>query len=82
MPMRLITTSLPRKRSLSCASAYTSQFSSVSPGSTKQMLVLLPVPRQHRDSMAVFDQSGDQPGSQESGAAENGDGLRARHQRI
>src|SRR5579859_1742066 len=38
MPTRLITTSLPRKCSLSCASSYTSPFSSVRPGSTNKCL--------------------------------------------
>src|SRR5271156_1070737 len=38
MPTKLITTSWPRKRSLSCGSSYTSQFSRVRPGSTSRCL--------------------------------------------
>src|ERR1700692_884198 len=38
MPTRLMTTSLPRKSSLNCASSYTSQFCNVSPGSTSKCL--------------------------------------------
>jgi hypothetical protein len=46
------------------------------------VLVLFPVARQYRDPMAVLDQSRDKAGSEESGTAEHGDGLRAGHQRI
>jgi hypothetical protein len=46
-------------------------------GQHQQVLVLLPISRQHRDPMTVLDQSGDQTSPQEPGAAENGYGLRA-----
>ncbi len=41
------------------------------PRQHQQVLVLLAVPRQHRHPAPILDQSGDQPGSQKSGAAEN-----------
>ena len=77
MPTRLITTSLPRKRSLSCASAIHIAVFQGQAGQHQQVLVLLPVARQNGDPVAVLDQARDQPGAQESGAAENDYGLRA-----
>src|SRR5580704_17767661 len=51
-------------------------------GQHQQVLVQLAVPRQHGDLMAVLDQARDQPRAQESGAAENDDGLEAHGQRT
>ncbi len=46
----------------------------VEPRQHQQMLVLFAVSRQNRDLMTVLDQTRDQPGAQETGAAENHDG--------
>ena len=45
-------------------------------GQHQQMLVQLPVARQHGDPMAVLDQAGDQPCTQETSAAEYADRKR------
>src|SRR5882672_11393295 len=78
IPTRLTTTSLPRKCSLSCASSYTSPFSSVRPGSTNRCLCCSRS-RQGRDAVTVLDQARDEAGSEEPGAAQYADrqGLHA-----
>src|ERR1700679_1585469 len=52
------------------------------PGQHQQVLMLLTIPRQHGDLMAVLDQAGNEPRAQEYGTAENDDGLEAHGQRT
>jgi len=74
--MRLITTSLPRRCLAQLPFLVHIAVFQRQAGQHQQVLVLFPVARQYRDAAPVLDQAGDQTGPQESGAPENGYGLR------